>query len=361
MKILLILASVLLSGTIVAYLIPKVLVLSLKKKLVDPIDPRKIHNTIASRLGGVTFFPAIFISFTICFALLNMYYETGISMSLVVMIDAAAALMLYLVGMFDDLIGVRYRDKFIVQILTALVLVLSGTYLKSFYLLDSTLTFPLWFTFPLTILLVVFITNAINLIDGINGLASMLSIIALIVFGIILFVAGDYLYSAISLTTVGALIPFWYFNVFGVRKRTTARVFMGDCGALVIGFTLSVMAIKVWNITGETKYISSNICHVLAYSALFVPCIDVIRVILTRIQSKKSPFLPDNNHIHHRFMRLGVTPRRTLWIVLSIQIGFIGLNLILSPFVNILLILAIDIVVWTVMHIMLTKRIINTK
>ena len=353
-----ILTAILLAATIVACIIPKILLLSLKKKLIDPSDPRKIHKSTASRLGGVSFYPAIFISFSVCFVLVNRYYDTGINIRSVVLIEAAALWMLYLIGLYDDIMSVKYRAKFFVQILTALMLIASGTYLKSFYLIDSTLIIPLWFSIPLTALLIVFITNAINLIDGINGLASMLAIIALVVYGMIFFMTDNLLYASISFTTVGALAPFWYHNVFGIRKRTTARIFMGDCGALVVGFILSIMAIKVWNISrGSSEHFSSNMCHILAYTVLFVPCIDVVRVVLHRMKNKKPLFLPDNNHIHHKFMALGFTPRNSLWIILLIQICFIVLNIFLALFVNILFIIAIDIVVWTIMHITLTKKI----
>ena len=362
MQIVAILASVLLSGIIVACILPKILLLSLKKKLIDPFDSRKIHKSTASRLGGVSFFPAIFISISTCLALVNLHFDTGVDVQVVIMVEAAALLIIYLVGLFDDIVGVKYRAKFLVQIIAALMIILSGTYLKSFYLLDGIQTFPLWFAVPLTTLLIVFIINAINLIDGINGLASMLSIIALIVYGVIFYLVEDYLYSAICLTTVGALVPFWFHNVFGIRKRTTTRIFMGDCGTLVIGFILSIMAIKVWNISGDgSVHVDSNICHILACTVLFVPCIDVVRVVLRRMRNRKPLFLPDNSHIQHKIMSLGLTPRNALWIILSIQIFFIILNMLLSPLMNILYILTIDIVVWTVMHVILTRKIKKSK
>lgn len=359
MPIIAILTSVLLSGTIVASVLPRILLLSLRKKLIDPIDSRKIHKSSASRLGGVSFFPAIFISLSVCIALWQIYHHTEMKVPTVILVEGAATLMLYLLGLYDDIIGVRYRAKFKIQVVTALMLIVSGTYLESFYFFDQTLTIPLWLTIPLTTLLIVFITNAINLIDGINGLASMLSIIAFVVYGTVLFITNDYLYAALSLTAAGALAPFWYHNVFGIRKRTTARIFMGDCGALVIGFTLSIMAIKVWNISSNSYGISPSLCHIIAYTVLFVPCVDVIRVVLHRMKNKKPLFLPDNNHIHHKFMALGLTPRNALWVILIIQIFFIALNILLSAALNILFILLADLFIWIIMHIVITQKINN--
>lgn len=356
-QIITILAATLLSGAIVCNILPQILLMSLRKRLTDPIDPRKIHKSTASRLGGMSFFPAFFLSIAICFGLVNQFHDTGIYMGTEFLVEAAALFMLYMIGLFDDIISVKYRSKFLVQIITAVMLIVSGTYLESFYLLNTTFTFPLWFTFPLTALLIVFITNAINLIDGINGLASMLSIIAFVVYGIIFFITDNLMYSAISFTMVGALSPFWFHNVFGLRKRTTTRIFMGDCGALVVGFLLSVMAIKVWNITGDNFATqTTNICHILAYTVLFVPCVDVVRVVLHRMKNKKPLFLPDNNHIHHKFMSLGFTPGQSLWIILSIQIFFIGLNMLLYRVLNILFIFAIDIIIWILLHVYLSKK-----
>ena len=353
-----VLIATILSGTIVACILPKVLLLSLKKKLIDPIGPRKIHKSTASRLGGVSFYPAIYISISVCFALANRYCSTGVEIHSFAMVEAAALLMLYLIGLYDDIVGVKCRTKVVIQIVTAIMVIATGASLEAFYLLDSTLIIPLWFSVPLTILMIVFITNAINLIDGINGLASMLSIIALTIYGVIFVMTDNYFYASVSFTTVGALLPFWHHNVFGIRKRSTTRIFMGDCGALVVGFILSLMAIRAWNISGDSSgHITPNMCHILAYSVLFVPCIDVVRVVLHRMKSKKPLFLPDNSHIHHKFMALGFSPRNSLWIILSIQAFFIVLNIHLALVVDILYILVIDIIVWTIMHIILTRKI----
>lgn len=358
MQVVLILMAVLLSGTIVSYILPKILLVSLRKRLVDPIDPRKVHKSTAIRLGGVSFFPAIFISLSICIILVDMSYDVGFDVQSAIFVEAAALLILYSVGLYDDIIGVKYRSKFVMQIVTAVMLTASGTYLKSIYFFDGVITMPVWFSVPFTILLIVFVTNAINLIDGINGLASMLSIIALIVYGVVFFLVDNSLYAAICFISAGAIAPFWYHNVFGIRKRNTTRIFMGDCGALVVGFLLSIMAIRVWNIpSGSSEYISSNVCHILAYTVLFVPCLDVVRVVLHRKRKKKPLFLPDNSHIHHKFMALGCTPQQALGRIVGIQVGFLLLNLLLCNVVNIINILIIDLIVWTIMHILLTKRI----
>ncbi len=135
---------------------------------------------------------------------------------------------------------------------------------------------------------------------------------------------------------------------------------MGDGGALVIGFLLSVMAIKLWNvdsaISGNTN---DRIFHIMAYSMLFVPCLDVIRVVLRRARHKKPLFLPDKTHIHHKFMALGLTPQKSLLPIIAIQLFFAGLNVFLSFKLDIITIAAIDITIWSVFHVWLTRKIDN--
>ncbi len=360
LSILIIFLSAILSGYIVSVFLPKILFISLKKNLLDPIDDRKVHQTTASRLGGVSFYPAIFISFAMCSILADFFCILNFEITSIAILELALLFILYFVGMYDDIVGVNFKVKFLAQIVVALFVILTGTYLKSFYGIDGAILIPLWIAIPLSLLLIVFIVNAINLIDGINGLASMLSMVALSTYGVIFMLTDDLIYSMISFAAVGALVPFWHHNVFGVRQRTQSRIFMGDCGALVIGAILSIMAIRVWNTPSEEySMVTPEMCHILAYTVLFVPCLDVVRVVLYRLKTRNPLFLPDNNHIHHKFMALGNTPRQALWIISAIQIFYLLLNILLATMFNILYIFAIDVIIWMIMHTILTNRIKN--
>ncbi|MFR9652002.1 MAG: MraY family glycosyltransferase [Rikenellaceae bacterium] len=340
----------------VAVLLPKILLLSLRKKLVDPMGERKVHHTTASRLGGLAFFPAVFISVVTTFSLLNIYTGGIVVFPDMLMLELTSMMMLYLVGLYDDLIGLKYSSKFMVQIVTALLVVISGSYIMYFYGVDTTVDMPIMLGVPMTILLIVFITNSINLIDGIDGLASMLSFLALVTYGGLLFAADDYVSAALCFATAGALAPFWYHNVFGFGEGINSRIFMGDGGALVIGFILSVMAIKVWNLdVSEKQFVHIDLFHILAYSMLFVPCLDVVRVVVHRYRLKQPLFLPDKSHIHHKFIALGFSHRKSLWFIVGIQLCFVLINVLLSFVLNIIYIFVIDLVVWTIMHIFISK------
>ena len=170
--------------------IPKILVISYKKQLFDMPDERKVHSMPIPRLGGVSFFPVILIS--LCF-ILGIRYFTGYTIVNLPVNQilcqffflAAGGMMLYLVGVADDLVGVGYRYKFFVQIVAALLLVWPGEWINSLSGLFGIYEIPASLGVPLTVLVIVYITNAINLIDGIDGLASGLCNIALAVLGII--------------------------------------------------------------------------------------------------------------------------------------------------------------------------------
>ena len=155
-------------------IIPRILIISLRKRLFDTPDARKVHKKPVSRLGGVSFFPAIL--FTVTF-LIGICYMTG-WVSLVdtgqhwvqILFMCTGLTLLYIVGIADDLIGVRYRQKFIVQLIAAFMFPLAGLYINDFYGLFGIHAVSAFIGIPLTLVLVIFITNAINLIDGIDGL-----------------------------------------------------------------------------------------------------------------------------------------------------------------------------------------------
>ena len=176
-------------------IIPNILIISLRKRLFDVPDERKVHKRPIPRLGGVTFFPVILFSLCVFTAVRLMTghgpAETSTTDLVCEFLFLTGGLtLLYIVGIADDLIGVRYRKKFLVQIISAAMFPLSGLYINNFYGLFGIYLIPAEVGIPLTMLLVVFITNAINLIDGIDGLASGLSMVALLLFGLFILIEG---------------------------------------------------------------------------------------------------------------------------------------------------------------------------
>ncbi len=206
----------------------------------------------------------------------------------------------------------------------------------------------------LTILVVVLITNSINLIDGIDGLASGLSSVGLLFYGIVFFSYGYYIYAMIAFAALGTLVPFFYYNVFGNPNRQK-KIFMGDTGALTIGIILSFLSITINSDNIGMEHGINPI--VIAFSPLILPCFDVLRVYLHRLRKHRNPFLPDKCHIHHKFLALGVPQRIAMLLILMVSIMFVIINIILSPYVNVTILVVINIALYGFSNIALTRAI----
>ena len=143
-----------------------------------------------------------------------------------------------------------------------------------------------------------------------------------------------------------------------VKARISTKIIMGDSGALVIGLIISIMVIKLWGLEAdEYCTISSNDFHVMAFTMILVPCIYVVRVVLYRVQKKQPLFLPYKNHFHHKLIALGFTHHQSLVIIIAVSALLIILNTILANNISILYII-IDLAMWTIMHVFITKKII---
>ena len=352
------LAVLIVSVVSAGILIPQILLVAFRKELFDVPDERKIHRSAVPRLGGMAFAPVVFFSISLVLgASIALGYDTLYqevigdmqSVSLVI----SAVIMLYLVGLADDLIGVKYRAKFVVQIICALLLVGAGMSLSHFHGALFIDTLPFWLAIPFTILLVVFVINAINLIDGVDGLASGLTGIALLFYGVIFCLLHEYIYALIAFSTLGTVIPFFYYNVFGKAEKQK-KIFMGDTGALTIGLLLCFLSLKLCTCDTTTMLCINPL--EMAISPLLVPCFDVVRVFMRRIRNHKNPFMPDKTHIHHKLMGIGLNQRVTMISILLISLTFSIISILLSPYIDVNLLLLLDLSVWILFNIWLTKK-----
>ena len=368
------LAVFLISAILAGIIIPKILLIAFRKRLFDEPDERKIHTAAVPRLGGIAFMPSII--FSLCFVIgievllgsegIHMHFGLSldvhgsgaraqlVSRFLPLSFGLCSMMVMYLVGIADDLIGVRYSAKFIAQIIAACLLSLGGVRIDNLHGMLGFYELPWPLAWGLTILLVVYITNAINLIDGIDGLASGLSGIAMAFYGLAFLSAGNWIYALLAFAGLGTLVPFFYYNVFG-NPVMQKKIFMGDTGALTIGLLLSFLAIKTTYIM-DGSVISSNIM-VVAFAPLAIPCMDVLRVFVHRILRGKSPFLPDKTHIHHKLLALGIPHRLTMITILCTSAALIGLNIWLGRFVGPAVVLIADLVFWVLVNYTLTRLI----
>lgn len=352
------LSSFFISLLATAYLIPKILLISIRKHLIDQPNARKVHTCVSSRLGGVAFFPAIFFAIGVTVSVFSRFdtnvMENFMTASFIMVM--CACVLLYLIGIADDVVGVSWRIKFVFQIMAAGLVTLSGTWVNNLYGICGIWEISAWVGVPLTIFLIVFVINAVNLIDGIDGLASGLSCVALLFLGILFLYEGKETSSLLAFTTLGALIPFFYYNVFGIAKKRY-KIFMGDTGALVIGLILSILTVKFACLVRKGGVEMAYPFIVVSFSVLLVPGFDVIRVVLHRYRMGQPLFLPDKNHIHHKFLALGCSHRKAMFTILALASLFIILNMALCLYININVLIMLDVVLWTALHVWLTSKI----
>ena len=337
-------------------IIPRILVISHRKRLFDQPDSRKVHHRPISRLGGVTFFPVILI--VMCtIGLLQFYEMENITSSVISesLCLVAGLMLLYMIGVCDDLIGVRYRRKFEVQILAAAFLPFAGLSIQNLGGLFGWYEISPLVGVPLTMLLTVFLINAINLIDGIDGLASGLCMVAITLFGMSFAWHGSWMYALLAFASVGVLVPFFFYNVFGNANRGH-KIFMGDTGSLTLGFILSVMVVKYVSVMVQESSRLDGAPVVMAFSVLLVPSLDVCRVVLNRFRRRVHPFKPDKSHIHHKFLNMGFTPRRSMILIQLMAVAFIVLTLVLLR-IGLLapVVFMLDILVWTLMNVWFSR------
>lgn len=349
--------SVLLTGII----IPQILLIAFRKRLFDKQDARKIHQGIVPRLGGIAFLPSIIITVALVIGV-NLRFggdtmQQALSAYVVPLLFlVCASLMLYLVGIVDDLIGVRYRAKFIVQILSGIFLIVSGFWITDLYGLFWLQSLDPWFGWLATIFLVVYVVNSVNLIDGIDGLAAGVSTLALIFYSLVLFMQGDYIYCLIGCAAIGTLVPFIYYNVFGSAQKRN-KIFMGDTGSLTTGMSLVFLCIAVLQDSPSERIFENINPTILAISPIIVPCFDVVRVTLHRLRRHRNPFLPDRSHIHHKLLAIGLSSPKALCMILLLSIFFMAFNFWLSLLTSPTLILIADIIIYTLLNIGLTSGI----
>jgi UDP-N-acetylmuramyl pentapeptide phosphotransferase/UDP-N-acetylglucosamine-1-phosphate transferase len=252
------------------------------------------------------------------------------------------ALLMSAIGFMDDYIkvvkkrnlGLTAKQKTFLQLLVAAVylvtLLLGGMTTTTIpFIGDIDLTNGIGLIFwPIALIFIYGFTNAVNLTDGIDGLASMFAILCLICFGCCYWDSGNLIYSYIASAMVGALIVFLYYNMFGSLEKKT-KTFMGDSGSMMLGFSLAYLSIKF--ICDEDKG-SMDVQErmLLCMSLLFVPCIDLFRVVLERLIHGERLFAADKRHIQYKFMSAGIYGRLTLLCVLVMALVIILVNIVLS-------------------------------
>ncbi|MHC5063577.1 MAG: glycosyltransferase family 4 protein [Planctomycetota bacterium] len=307
---------------------PLVRQLGLKLQVMDQPGIRKVHDRVVTRVGGLAIFLAVLAGAA---AMVLVRSQAGRSIReeprewLVLL---GGALLVFGVGFLDDLRGLLPRGKLLVQAIAAVLLCAFDIRVESIEFTPTyTLELGIW-SWPLTILWVVGITNAINLIDGLDGLAGGIAIMAALA---IAWTAlelravvqpGDTAFipqatAGLAVILAGALFGFLFFNF------NPARIYMGDGGSLLIGFLLAALSIQIRD--GAASLAS------LGVPAFFlgVPIFDTLYSMLRRISERRSPFAADKGHIHHRLLERGFRPVQVVMLLYAVTLATGGLSLLL--------------------------------
>lgn len=305
--------SFLLSLFLVGWIHPRLVKIALLKNIVDNPDARKLQRTPVPVLGGV----AIFFGIVIAIGCVSSVVDCS---GLPVVIMAMMA-MLY-IGTMDDILNLSPALRFLIEILVVLLLIYVGGYcIDDFHGLWGIGQIPRWIAVPLTVIASVGIINAINLIDGVNGLSSGFCILACMMFGTLFYLSGHVKMTLLAVVSIGALIPFFFHNVFG----KTSRMFIGDGGTLVMGTVMSVFVIEVLRTDSLCAVYVDTTVGLLPFTlaVLCIPIFDTLRVMSTRMLKGTSPFHPDKTHLHHMFIRLGASHITTTFAILTLNMSVV--------------------------------------
>ena len=277
---------------------PIVIAISKKLNIVDKPNFRKVHTQPVSVLGGTVILFSFLIGIWISHPM-----EREIK-SLII-----GAFIMYVVGLIDDICDLKPLLKLLGQVIAASVIVFYGITIDFIsFPMGPTIHFG-FLSIPITIIWIVAITNAINLIDGLDGLASGVSIIALLTIAFIAILQGNIFITMICSVLIGSLLGFLFFNFH------PAKIFLGDSGALMIGFIIGFVSLLGFkNITFISLFFPIII--------LAVPFIDTLFAMIRRVKKGQHIMQADKSHLHHKLLALGYSHRQTVLLIYSIAILF---------------------------------------
>ena len=291
----------------------------LKNLFDDPEEFRKLHKHKTPTMGGILIYAGTLFSWSLWFP-----EKTIIGYNFVV----ATSLLLFFVGVKDDIFGTAAIKKLAAHILVAMILVLiAEVRIRSLHGILGVESIPEWVSIFLSIFTIIVIVNAFNLIDGVDGLAGTIGLLAALSFGFWFHLAGDKVMAVLAMALSGALIGFLWFNF------SPAKIFMGDSGSLVVGMFFAVMAIRL--VEFDQALLEAPIDRisrpVLAIAVLIFPLFDTLRVFMLRAAKGMSPFNADRNHLHHCLLDLGFNHRQTVISLASVNIVVITLAVFTAP------------------------------
>jgi UDP-N-acetylmuramyl pentapeptide phosphotransferase/UDP-N-acetylglucosamine-1-phosphate transferase len=306
-----ILLSAALAFLITFFAIPVIIQITKSKKLFDEPDERKVHKTVIPTLGGV----GIFAGFIVATLM-------GVPSSYTNELQyfAAASIVIFFLGLKDDILILSASKKFIGQLLAAgIIIKFGGIHLNNMHGFLGIDEIPRVASIVLTIFTIIVITNSFNLIDGVDGLAGSLGVLTTLVFGTYFYLAGQLTYAVMAFALAGSTIGFLIYNF------SPAKIFMGDTGSLLLGLINSILVIKFINIAGNPAVkVPLEAAPAIGFAILMIPLFDTLRVFTLRILDRRSPFSPDRTHVHHFLLDIGFNHRMITLTCVGVNILFIA-------------------------------------
>jgi len=307
-----ILLSAALAFLITFFAIPVIIQVAKDKKLFDEPDERKVHKTVIPTLGGL----GIFAGFIIATLM-------GVPSSVTSELQyfAAAATVIFFLGIKDDILVLSASKKFIGQLIAAgIIIKFGGIQITNMHGFLGVHEIPHIASIVLSIFTIIVITNSFNLIDGVDGLAGSLGLLTTMVFGAYFFYAGQLTYAVMAFALAGSTIGFLLYNF------SPAKIFMGDTGSLLLGLINSILVIKFINVAGNpVSNLPIEAAPAIGFSILMIPLFDTLRVFALRILDRRSPFSPDRTHVHHFLLDLGMSHRMVTITCVSVNMVFIAM------------------------------------
>jgi len=304
--------------------IPRIIYVAKRKRLFDvPDNQRKIHSRIIPNLGGVAIFFGLIIT-----ASITINAEVFHKWNYI----AASVLILFITVIKDDLISLPPLKKMIAQFAAAFITAyFADIRLTSLHGLAGIYELSYWPSIGFTVVGCMFITNAFNLIDGIDGLAGSIGVLCSGILGICLAFEGNISGACIAFSLMGGIAGFLRYNI------APAKIFMGDTGSLIIGFTLSVLSILFTTSFGSNPTFLRMVhapqsTLIISLAVLFIPVFDTFRVFVTRLMKGHSPFSADKTHLHHYLLDLGFTHTRTVAILFIANMLIIAVALFVQDY-----------------------------
>jgi UDP-GlcNAc:undecaprenyl-phosphate/decaprenyl-phosphate GlcNAc-1-phosphate transferase len=343
----LLLAS-LLSFVLAFVVMPVVIRIADARHLFDFPGLRKVHFVPVPSLGGI----GIFFAVTVCTLL---FVDFSVAPGLPFFL--ASLLIVFFLGLKDDLYLISPLQKFLGQCIAAAILSFHDAYqlhsLHGFLGIEH-IAPPLAMAFTyMTILVVV---NAFNLIDGVDGLAGTLSLLSTLFFGVVFAIDGDMAHAVLAFSTAAALLAFLAYNY------SPARIFLGDTGSLIVGLINAVLVIRFINTqTLGTSVLAWESAPGIAFAVLFIPLADTLRVTVMRIYHGRAPFDPDVTHIHHILLQRGLSHLQVTAILGTAAIAFAAYAILFQSLGINFVILSMFVIAYTVVGFLLWRSSSNTR